>query len=505
MYRFDYTDNPLSAQAASTVVGSTIRGISLLERDQGVTESVWVADNSRVSFVDRTTDMSTENRFLTHGQLQSPWYLYQFLTPLKLILLENQSHDQFFVIDYSETAITVDYYKNVCGANVANSRLAVIEGTTRGIFICKNSDFKYVELNDGSVLSTVSAGFNKGWFVHILRDKRILIAYGQTSSSNYRISLWDLSNEIHCHSSCASCGFDVSAGGCTSCPVTKVLRLDSSCSETCSGNDEYVDNSKNCQKCDTSCLTCSSGGPNGCSDCPDPKFKRTDNSCQDSCATNEYNAGSRVCQACDASCLTCSSGSPASCLTCPSTKFKRTDDSCMDSCALDEYYVDGSHSCMACHPTCESCKGPSASECSSCDSRDYRRPMIDQKCPPCKRETCPRCPKDSLCDWCLLDPSIDGCPILIDYSLSVETRGDLPSGDISIYLIVKPNSEDLESGDTQFMRDYQYFFIKADKLDFVGSASYNNSTKFLKEKGRIVDKFSDTIEFHYLEFVIQNC
>ena len=69
MYRFDYTDRPLSAQVSSTAIGSTVRTISLLETDS--TETAWTSDNFKIFFVDRTTDMSVKTRDWNHAQLQT--------------------------------------------------------------------------------------------------------------------------------------------------------------------------------------------------------------------------------------------------------------------------------------------------------------------------------------------------------------------------------------------------------------------------------------------------
>ena len=482
MHRFDYTSDPLTPQVSSNFANpENIRTINLLEGDQPSTESAWATDNGKLFFVDRTTLSSATRTYQDATNIQQMRYLHQFLTPKKLVFLENPASDDMGVIDYSQTTITRDYLKKPCGGGVAASWLAPLDHSTKGILVCDNQYIKLLELSDGTELKNldVNGVHAKGKFGQIIQNRRIMFVHGETSTAGtFRISLWDVRDEVPCHSSCKTCEFDATTRGCTSCPAPKVLRLDGSCADTCAATDEYVDGSSKCQKCDSTRLTCFTGGPNGCSTCPNPKYKRSNNSCKDNCTSNEYHAGSKICQACDPSCLTCSAGGPSSCLTCPDPKFKRTDNSCQESCASNEFYI-GIKICVTCHPTCTTCRGPSPSNCLSCDSQNYYYLKDNKQCHQCTREACPRCPKDSLCESCQQNLSLSGCPRLIDYSISLDTREDGVNGENSIYLLVKLNSTNLKTDDLQFMIDYEHFLIEASTIEFVGSTSYDNHTNLL--------------------------
>ena len=215
--------------------------------------------------------------------------------------------------------------------------------------------------------------------------------------------------------------------------------------------------------CHSTCGTCDfDTSATGCTSCPAGKVQRSDGSCGDAClTTREYVDGASKCQACDPSCLTCSAGGTNGCLTCPLLKFKRMDNSCQDSC--DFYELE------------------SAATLKSCVL--------------CTRELCPRCQQNTLCFQCLSDPTLNGCPEIAEYSLSFETRGDEKRGDISIYLLIKLDSISIESPDLQFMIDYEFFFITASTLEFVGNASYDATTRKLLEKAKISKNSTRTIEY----------
>ena len=502
-HRFDYTSDPLTPQATGTFSDNKALEVNLLENDQPSIETAWALEpKTTVEFVDRTSNLNTALRTYRDTTNQIVPVLEQFLTPKKLAIMEKYGEDMG-VIDYSQTAITRDYWARPCGNGVRPYFLAPVDQSTKGVVVCRNQYLKLVDLTDGAQIKSldVSAVHSKGRFARVLAGKRILLASGETSTAGtFTMSLWDIRDERPCQSSCATCEFDATSTGCTSCPAGKILRLDGSCGDSCLQSDEYVDNSKKCQKCDPSCPTCFGGGPNNCSSCPDPKFKSADNSCKDSCASNEYNSGSRICKACHPSCLTCEGEGPTNCVRCPFGKFMRTDNSCQDSCASHEFNF-GTSSCGACHQTCLTCNGPLESHCSTCDSLSYYKLIDERWCRACRRETCPRCLQGSLCERCLENPNLEGCGrMMIDYSISLEIRGVISEGDLEIYLMIQLNSTDLELEDMKFLVDYEHFLVETSSIESIGTASYDKLTGRLLERGKVSKNLANNQTIEYLVY-----
>ena len=445
VYKYDYTDTPFAAVGKSQSGDVSTRDITLLEQDPPTIESAWIMDGSSIKFFDKTGSLQSATKSFTHAQLNLPFYVYNFMTPNKVVFVQ-QTRDEMGMVDGSGASVVSDYFERPCGVGVVPRNLSPIQGTTKAVLACDNNLIKLTGLSDGLALpTTLDAGHQAGVYAFSLRDRRITLVYGSTAAGETKMTLWDVRAERPCHSSCGGCDYDATATGCTSCPTGKVLRLDGSCADTCGPTDEYVDESGKCQKCHSTCLTCSAGGPTSCLTCPNLKFKRTDNSCQDSCAKKEYQSGP--------------------------------------------------FACSACYRTCGSCPGPLPTECSSCDTQNYMRSINTQECSFCTRETCPRCPKDSRCEQCLKNPSLSDCSIITEYSFSLETRGDLVSGEISIHLIINLKSNQLNSEDLKFMLDYEFFINEANTIEFAGNASYDSSTNRLREKGQIVGNSTKALEF----------
>ena len=451
MSRYDYTaSDPLPTDATTTSLTTAhVRGVHLLgQRETDGTDSAWCSEAPEVVFLDRTSDFSSFTRKFSDGvKLPYPGEMFEILTPKKLIVRERGSGDKIAMLDYSEATITADYFQTVCGAGIGVYSMAVIEGTTKGFVGCANGVLLSSELSDGTKIKSIATGALSFRQLTILRDRRILYSAAETQSgaTQAKLRLWDVRDEVSCHSSCSTCDYETISTRCTSCPVGKVLRHDGTCGESCLKSTEYVDAERKCQACDASCLTCFGGGSTGCSTCPDQKFKRSDNSCQDSCAGNEYLSGEFTCGACNSLCLACS--------------------------------------------------GPLSTECSRCDLPHYSVKIDPSECKVCTRELCPRCPDSSLCSQCLSNSSLNGCPETGEYSLSTEIRGDQKSGDISIYLLIKLNSNKIQSDDLQYMIDYGHFLITASTLEFVGNATYDTSTRRLLEKGQVSKNSTRTIEY----------
>ena len=212
----------------------------------------------------------------------------------------------------------------------------------------------------------------------ILENQRILAVHGKVDGSTWRISLWDIKDEVSCDATCGGCDYNSSPQGCTSCPPGKAFRQDSSCGDSCLVANRYVDAESKCQDCDSTCATCS---------------------------------------------------------------------------------------------------GPSASECLSCDPLAFRVSDGSSRCPPCTRNTCPRCPSGSLCERCLMSPGLSSCPASFGYTLSLRTEGNLKEGFYTIYAVIRPDSTALNTTDLQFFIDYGYFLIEASTIEFAGNATYSSSKR----------------------------
>ena len=200
---------------------------------------------------------------------------------------------------------------------------------------------------------------------------------------------------------------------------------------------------------------------------------------------------------CDGSCKECEYDTTMfGCTACSTGLVLRFDGSCGVACLTSNTYVDELGRCQKCHISCPMCSGPSANQCSSCDLSLYKGLNNRSECQACTRELCPRCGQGTLCEQCRSHPSLSGCPQeVIDYSVSLRTEGIEKSGDISIYLVVKPETKSLDYGDLKFMIDYGYFQVEADNLSFVGNVTYDKTTKRLQDNGKLSAVEDKSIEF----------
>ena len=202
--------------------------------------------------------------------------LYTFLTPKRLAYVQRTGFGMG-VVDYSvDSSITAVYRTEPCGNPAAflPITLAPIHGTTKALVSCKDNNFRLVDLTDGTEINNFpqTDPYNFGNFGLVLKEHRLSFVHGDKNTAESVAIVFDLRDEMPCHSSCGGCEYDASSKGCTSCSVREVLRQDGSCSTSCL-SDEYVDANRKCQNCDPSCLTCSGPLTSQCSSCDQSTYK----------------------------------------------------------------------------------------------------------------------------------------------------------------------------------------------------------------------------------------
>ncbi|CAG9327451.1 unnamed protein product [Blepharisma stoltei] len=176
-------------------------------------------------------------------------------------------------------------------------------------------------------------------------------------------------------------------GTCTSCSACPGVL--NSCLPTC-GQDEYVDENGNCQKClskcswtcsradtcnlcyDDLCYKCTTYEIGACIQCIanailiDGKCKcqggyiKQDNECVNKCGDGFYlDFNAQKCLSCSNNCLRCNDGD--SCIVCKSS-FTNNKGKCA---CMNGYFFDSSNKCLKCDSSCMTCSGIS-SNCTSC-------------------------------------------------------------------------------------------------------------------------------------------
>ena len=436
VFKYDYTaTSGFTPEVTSSLPPVPVLSLNLMDPESGP-EMAWGFNNDKVYFVTRTgnMDVSAKTREYTHVRTDIENLLRITSLPAKIAIFSSQTaKNQVALIDYSNTAVTRTYDKSVCNTNSGVRSGTHIKGSIFGIISCNGGNLKEFNFETGTKFLGIGGAEGKNGVVYMV-DRRFIVSVGDADAGGGIIKLWGVEAEKGCHTSCGACEWDATITGCTSCPNGKVLRTEGSCGDSCPDG-EYLASAGVCAKCHASCLTCSGGAAaEDCQTCPADKWKRTDSTCGASCRSNEYPAsGGNTCSGCDPTCLTCSGGSSTNCQSCSPSKFLRTDSTCGDSCNTNEYQVQGTNTCSSCHSDCSSCSGPSNKECSSCSPTSYTY-LSGSECLPCTLSTCPDCPKGSLCDKCLEDPTIDGCPEVLIYSLGLKLDGVEDSGEISYYL-----------------------------------------------------------------------
>ena len=447
--KYDYTDQPLEPLVESRDLATELlKRVNMLDGVEE-TEIAWSGAEGKVFFVDRTGSMTTALRTFDSPIGNGLNLLYTFITPKKLVVFEDLGLTNIFLIDYSGADITLDYTMTPCGATIEPTSLAPVYGSTQAFLSCTDGRIKLIDLDDKDALHSEVVGvYDSGGFILTLRDHRIAVVHGDLNTGGNKMSLWDMRDERSCDPSCGSCGFLATEFGCLSCPRGQVLRLDGSCQATCLASNEYVDRSSKCQKCHSSCLSCSSGDQKSCLRCSAPQFRRSDGSCGLSCYSYDY----------------------------------------VNNKLLRE--------CSRCHPQCLSCSGGGTSQCLSCEQSAYRF-LSGSWCSRCSSKDCPRCSPDSSCYSCALSPTPlpKSCPESTAYSLSLKNSADLRTDEKMIHLVISLDSKEIKFSDLQFMLEYGFFTIKADSLEKVGKARYSPQDRSLVERGQVSTRFNNSLEY----------
>ncbi|EAS00754.2 zinc finger lsd1 subclass family protein (macronuclear) [Tetrahymena thermophila SB210] len=182
----------------------------------------------------------------------------------------------------------------------------------------------------------------------------------------------DQNRECHdCDASCATCSGPNNTD-CITCPPGKLLYNNGgwTCVSNCPATNYYSDGTK-CQKCDSSCLTCSGGANNNCQTCNAGVFLYQ-NQCLASCPSNTFVSGTQ-CVNCDGSCKTCTGASNQQCASCDTTYLltQGTSKSCVSNCGNSLYPNTTNHTCSSCDSTCFNCSGPNPNQCTQCTGNRY--------------------------------------------------------------------------------------------------------------------------------------
>ncbi|XP_059502142.1 extracellular matrix protein FRAS1 isoform X3 [Stegostoma tigrinum] len=209
-----------------------------------------------------------------------------------------------------------------------------------------------------------------------------------------------------CHSSCKTCSGE---GGysCTACAANLVLSHAGQCIAACPPA-FYSDNQQICQACNSQCLTCESNS--ACLSCKDPTKVLLFGECQyESCAQQYYiDYSTGTCRECDWSCNACKGPLKTDCLLCMDG-YVLQEGSCVEQCAAGFYKA--GEECIRCHERCVKCSRPS--ECSQCEKpyllletqcvwdcgKRYYSNHSQQKCIACSTG-CLECVNTSQCILC---------------------------------------------------------------------------------------------------------
>ncbi|NXB01917.1 PCSK5 convertase, partial [Cnemophilus loriae] len=178
---------------------------------------------------------------------------------------------------------------------------------------------------------------------------------------------------------------------------------------------EYLDDSQECQLCETSCQKCTGPQSDNCISCPLTRVF-DDGSCVMQCPRGKFEF-KQQCHLCHHTCLDCSGSEPNKCTTCGTDRrgVERFlyHGQCRDSCPPGHYHLD--HTCVPCPGHCEVCLN--SSHCQRCFRGYYLTQNVCQKhscregevqdpdsedCIPCS-DGCQNCKQDDprICITCI--------------------------------------------------------------------------------------------------------
>lgn len=204
------------------------------------------------------------------------------------------------------------------------------------------------------------------------------------------------------------------------------------CVEKCSNGNFANSETKTCEPCDISCLTCVDSSTN-CTSCPDNTYL-LNNACVSACPSGTYPSISNECTPCPGDCDTCLNADK-----CTSCKIGfLIDDNCVDVCPKGTYPQINPNTCVPCDTKCSAC---TSNTCTECNNGFF---LIDNKCVEvCPNKTFPnkdtnKCDNCSdFCDSCQSADICDRCQNGYDLQDDI-CKTDCSAGSVSINGICVP-------------------------------------------------------------------
>uniref|UniRef100_A0AAV2MQD7 P/Homo B domain-containing protein n=1 Tax=Knipowitschia caucasica TaxID=637954 RepID=A0AAV2MQD7_KNICA len=201
-----------------------------------------------------------------------------------------------------------------------------------------------------------------------------------------------------CDMTCLTCS-DHLPSSCASCAKGRVLDATGHCVwyNRCAAS-WYLDSKGDCQKCHSSCESCSGPTADHCISCNSPHFL-LNSSCLQQCPEGFFTDSEvRVCERCHWSCARCSGRHSLQCKRCREGFYTQAG-GCVPTCSPSHFGNPVSMACERCDPSCDSCSGPGSSHCLSCRENFLYLPLGQQcvqRCPDGyykerKSKTCRRC------------------------------------------------------------------------------------------------------------------
>ena len=192
-----------------------------------------------------------------------------------------------------------------------------------------------------------------------------LSSYTDTSTASCRF----------CNADCTSCVGPLN-NQCLGCIATKILNgaAPSNCNNRCVDGNYFNPTAGFCFFCDPPCKTCTDGGTQNCLTCTNNHYLQTQvgpSFCLKTCQTGYYPDNSTlICQKCYSTCLTCTNGSINGCTSCYSGLFL-LGSSCVNKCPSGYFGDFVANTCLPCDINCKECQNANYTGCLSCNFQTY--------------------------------------------------------------------------------------------------------------------------------------
>ncbi|CAG8432925.1 6071_t:CDS:10 [Diversispora eburnea] len=229
-----------------------------------------------------------------------------------------------------------------------------------------------------------------------------------------------------CDSSCVSC-FSGGEFGCLSCSNGRVYSNGRCVKPAECVNETFVNSNKTfCNPCSNGCQSCHSEGK--CSKCFEG-YILDEEKCVKTCPDGKFK-NQTICSACDQACNTCNGPSSEQCLSCADPKQSAYNGTCSTTPCPSSYFLVNT-TCTKCHPECLECSGIKSNQCKKCPPS---RPILTQDnfCV----ETCPKgkfvdssgkCePCHSSCSSCIGSQKCFGCAEKTKFLVNVNSNDTIP-------------------------------------------------------------------------------